>query len=129
MVAKTEHSRVVHVTPGGLLTVPDADGICGNSKILLPRLDQCPDLADSYLQAEETGGVSEMCLLSMQKNVAMWNECFAEHANNKTCTSHFEVQDKKQVGLYWKTSLRCIHSEYQSGLYKLYAEVYTGSCG
>ena len=29
-----EYSRVVHVTPGGLLTVPDADGICGNSKIL-----------------------------------------------------------------------------------------------
>ena len=60
-----EYSRVVHVTPGGLLTVTDADGICGNSKILRPWLDQCPDLADSYLQAEETGGVSEMRLLSI----------------------------------------------------------------
>ena len=31
-----EYLRVVHVTPGGLLTVPNADGICGNSKILRP---------------------------------------------------------------------------------------------
>ena len=37
--ATREYSRVVHVTPGGLLTVPNADGICGNSKILRPRLD------------------------------------------------------------------------------------------
>ena len=29
-----EYSRVVHVTPDGLLTVPDAHGILGNSKIL-----------------------------------------------------------------------------------------------
>ena len=92
-----EYSRVVHVTPGGLLTVhvtpgglltlPDADGVCGNSKILRPRSDKCPDLTDSYLQTEETGGVSEMRLLNMQKNVAMWNECFTEHAKNTTCTS------------------------------------------
>ena len=38
-----------------------------------------------------------MRLLSMQKNVAMWNECFTEHAKNKTCTSpHFEVHDERQ---------------------------------
>ena len=29
-----EYSRVVHITPDGLLTVADADSICGNSKIL-----------------------------------------------------------------------------------------------
>ena len=125
-----EYSRVAHVTPGGLLTMPDADGICGNSKLLRPRLDQCHDLAHSYLQTEETGGVSEMRLSSMQKNMAMWNECFTEHAKNKTCTSsHFEVHDENQVGLCWKMSLHCLHCEYQSGIYKLYDEVDTGSCG
>ena len=63
-----EYSRVVglHVTHGRLLTVSDVDGICGNSKILRPRLDQCPDLTDSYLQAKETRGVSEMRLLNTQ---------------------------------------------------------------
>ena len=38
------------------------------SKILRPRLDQCPDLTDIYLQAEvqtETHAVSEMRLLSV----------------------------------------------------------------
>ena len=125
-----EYSRVVHVTPGGLLTVPDADGVCGNSKILRPRPDKCPDLTDSYLQTEETDGVSEMRLLNMQKNVAMWNECFTEHATNTTCISpQLEVHNERQVGLCWKMSLHCLHCEYQSGMHKLYTEVDTGSCG
>ena len=70
-----------------------------------------------------------MHLLNMQKNVAMWNECFTKYAKNKTCTSpHFEIHDEKQVDLCWKMSLRCLHYEYQSGMYKLYAEVGTGRC-
>ena len=55
-----EYSRMVHIMPDGLLTVPDADGICGNSKILQLQPGQCPDLIDRYLQIEETDGVSEM---------------------------------------------------------------------
>ena len=124
-----EYSRVVHVTPDGLLTVPDADGISGHSKILRPQPGQCPDLTDSYLQTEETDGVSEMRLLNMQKNVAMRNECFTEHAKNTTCTSpQLEVHDERQIGLCWKMSLHRLQCEYQSGMYKLYTEVDTGSC-
>ena len=66
-----------------------------------------------------------MCLLNMQKNVAIWNECFTEHAKkNTTCTSpQLEVHDERQTGLCWKMSLHCLHCEYQSGMYKLYTEV------
>ena len=111
-VNMNEYSRVVHVTPGGLLTVPDAD------------------LTDSYLQTEETDGVSEMRLLNMHNNVGMWNECFTEHAKNTTCASpQLEVHNERQVGLGWKISLHCLHCEYQSGMHKLYTEVDTGSCG
>ena len=92
----------VHVTPGGLLTVPDADGVCGNSKILRPRSDKCPDLTDSYLQTEEIHGVSSQQL---------------------------EVHDERQIGLCWKMSLHCLHCEYQSGMHKSFTEVDTGSCG
>ena len=124
-----EYSRVVHITPDGLLTVPDAAGICGTGKILRPQPSQCPDLTDSYLQTEEIDGVSEIRLLNMQKNVAMWNECFTEHAKNTTCTSpQLEVHNERQVGLCWKMSLHCLHCEYQSGMYKLYTEVDIGSC-
>ena len=71
-----------------------------------------------------------MRLLNMQKNVAMWNKCFTEHAKNTTCTSpQLEVHDERQIGLCWKMSLHCLHCEYQSGMYKLYTEVDTGSCG
>ena len=121
---------MVHIMPDGLLTVPDANGMCGNSKMLRPQPGQCPDLTDGYLQTEETGGVSEMRLLNMQKNVAMWNDCFTEHAKNTTFTSpQLEVHDERQIGLCWKMSLHCLHCEYQSGMYKLYTEVDTGSRG
>ena len=112
-----KYSRVVRIIPGGLVTVSDADGICGNSKILRPRPDQCPDLTDSYLQTEETRGVSEMRLLNMQKNMAMWNKCFTKHAKNTTCTSpQLEVHDERRVGLCWKRPLHFLHCEYQSGM-------------
>ena len=125
-----EQQHVVHITLDGLLTLPDADGICGNSKILRPQPSQCPDLTDSYFQTEETDGVSEMRLLNMQKNVAMWNECFTEHAKNMTCTSaQLEVHEERQICLCWKMSLHRLHCEYQSGMYKMYTEVDTGSCG
>ena len=97
--------RRLNIQEWCLLWTANSSRCCGNSKILRPQLDQCPDLADSYLQAEETGVVSEMRLLSMvsmQRNVAMWNECFTEHAKNTACTSpHFEVHNEKQVGLCW----------------------------
>ena len=64
-------------------------------------------------------------MVSMQRNVAMWNECSTEHAKNMACTSpHFEVHDEKQVGLCWKLSLRCLHCEYQSGMYKFLVDCY-----
>ena len=69
--------------------MPDADDTRGNSKILRPQLDQCPDLTDSYLQAEDTRRVSEMRLLNLQKNMTMWNECFTEHA--KTRHGHLDT--------------------------------------
>ena len=70
---------MVQTTPSGLLAVSDAEGRPGTSKILRPQLDQCPDLTDIYLQADvqtDTHAVSEMRLLSVEKNAAMWNDCF-----------------------------------------------------
>ena len=108
-----EYSRVVHVAPGGLLIVPDADGICGNSKILQPRLDQCP------------GGVSEMHLLSTQKKWQCRMSVSQSMQKTRHAHLHFKEHDEKQVGLCCKnvTTLSPL------GMYKLYDEVDTGSCG
>ena len=72
----------------------------GMSNILRPRLNKCPDLTGIYLQAEtqtETHAVSEMRLLSVDKNAAMYDDCFKEHASREdTCIfSHFAVPEKK----------------------------------
>ena len=115
----------------GLLAVSDAEDRPGMSKILRPRLDKCPDLTDIYLQAEariETRAVSEMRLLSVDTNAAMWNDCFKEHASREdTCIlPHFEVHEKK-LGLCWQQSLSCTACHYKSRMYKLCSEVNTGS--
>ena len=116
-----------------MLAVSDAEGRPGTSKILRPQLDQCPDLTDIYLQADvqtDTHAVSEMRLLSVDKNAAMWNDCFKEHASREdTCIlPHFEVHEKK-IGLCWQQSLSCTACHYKSRMYKLYSEVNTGSRG
>ena len=64
------------------------------------EIDQCPDLEDSYLQAEETGGVSEMRLVSMQKNVAMWDEHFTEHAKTRHAHLHTFKYMTKNKSVY-----------------------------
>ena len=115
-------NRVVQTTPSGLLAVSDAEGRPGTSKILRPQLDQCPDLTDIYLQADvhtDTHAVSEMRLLSVDKNAAMWNDCFKEHASREdTCIlPHFEVHEKK-FGLCWQQSLSCTACHYKSRMYK-----------
>ena len=71
-----------------------------------------------------------MRLLSVDKNAAMWNDCFKEHASREdTCIlPHFEVHEKK-FGLCWQQSLSCTACHYKSRMYKLYSEVNTGSRG
>ena len=132
-LSQDDFDRVVQTTPSGLLAVSDAEGRPGTSKILRPQLDQCPDLTDIYLQADvqtDTHAVSEMRLLSVDKNAAMWNDCFKEHASREdTCIlPHFEVHEKK-FGLCWQQSLSCTACHYKSRMYKLYSEVNTGSRG
>ena len=110
-LSQDDFDRVVQTTPSGLLAVSDAEGRPGKSKILRPQLDQCPDLTDIYLQADEqadTHAVSKMRLLSVDKSAAMWNDCFKEHASREdTCIlPHFEVHEKK-FGLCWQQSLSC----------------------
>ena len=95
-LSQNDFDKVVQTTPSGLLAVSDAEGRPGTSKILRPQLDQCPDLTDIYLQADEqadTHAVSKMRLLSVDKSAAMWNDCFKEHASREdTCIlPHFEV--------------------------------------
>ena len=132
-LSQNDFDRVVQTTPSGLLAVSDAEGRPGTSKILRPQLDQCPDLTDIYLQADEqadTHAVSKMRLLSVDKSAAMWNDCFKEHASREdTCIlPHFEVHEKK-FGLCWQQSLSCTACHYKSRMYKLYSEVNTGSRG
>ena len=132
-LSQDDFDRVVQTTPSGLLAVSDAEGRPGTSKILRPQLDQCPDLTDIYLQADvqtDTHAVSEMRLLSVDKNAAMWNDCFKEHASREdTCIlPHFEVHENK-FGLCWQQSLSCTACHYKSRMYKLYSEVNTGSRG
>ena len=55
---REDFSRVVQETSGGLLTVPDADGISGGSKILRPRPNRGLTLIESYLQPDENQGLS-----------------------------------------------------------------------
>ena len=132
-LSQDDFDRVVQTTPSGLLAVSDAEGRPGTSKILRPQLDQCPDLTDIYLQADvqtDTHAVSEMRLLNVDKNAAMWNDCFKEHTSREdTCIlPHFEVHEKK-FGLCWQQSLSCTACHYKSRMYKLYSEVNTGSRG
>ena len=126
-----DFSRVVQETTGVLLTVPDADGISGSSKIFRPRPNRRLPLTESYLQPDESPGPSsEMRLLNVGKNAQMWNECYTEHAEQKMCTlPHFQVYREQQVGLCWKESLKCVNCEYHSRMYKLYSEIETGRCG
>ena len=80
-LSQDDLDRVVQTTPSGLLAVSDAEGRPGTSKILRPQLDQCPDLTDINLQADvqtDTHAVSEMRLLSVDKNAAMWNHAFMQ---------------------------------------------------
>ena len=119
--------------PSGLLAVSDAEGRPGTNKILRQQLDQCPDLTNIYLQADvqtDIHAVSEMRLLSVDKNAAMWNDCFKEHASREdTCIlPHFEVHENK-VGLCWQQSLSCTACHYKSRMHKLYSEVNTCSRG
>ena len=105
-----DFDRVVQTTHSGLLAISDAVGRPGTSKILRPQLDQCPDLTDIYLQADvqtDTHAVSEMRLLSVDKNAAMWNDCFIEHASREdTCIlPHFEVHENKLATVIVQYSL------------------------
>jgi hypothetical protein len=69
---------------GGLLTIPDADGRCGGSKILWSRPNRGLPLTDHYLQPDENEGhTSKVRLLTVGKNAQMWNECYTEHAEQK----------------------------------------------
>ena len=132
-LSQDDFDRVVQTTPSGLLAVSDAEGRPGTSKILRPQLDQCPDLTYIYLQADvqtDIHAVSEMRLLSVDKNAAMWNDCFKEHASREdTCIlPHFEVHEKK-IGLCWQQSLSYTACHYKSRMHKLYSEVNTCSRG
>ena len=81
-----EYSRVVHVTPGGLLIVPDADGICGNSKILRPRLDQCPDLADRL--QDSTIGITKICHILAAMNTPLPSRCGLQRNADRVARYH-----------------------------------------
>ena len=71
-----------------------------------------------------------MRLLSVDKNAAMWNDCFKEHASREdTCILPLFEVHKKKFGLCWQQSLSCTACHYKSRMYKLYSEVNTGSRG
>ena len=99
-LSQDDFDRVVQTSLSGLLAVSDAEGRPGMSKILRPQLDQCPDLTDIYLQAHvhtDTHAVSEMRLLSVNKNASMWNDCFKEHASREdTCILPHTEYDRRR---------------------------------
>ena len=92
---------MVQTTPSGLLAVSDAEVGQARAKFYRPQLDQCPDLTDIYLQADEqadTHAVSKMRLLSVDKSAAMWNDCFKEHASREdTCIFHTSKYMRKNL--------------------------------
>ena len=100
-LSQDDFDRVVQTTPSGYCWQFQTQRVGpGTSKILRPQLDQCPDLTDIYLQADvqtDTHAVSEMRLLNVDKNAAMWNDCFKSMlAERDTCIlPHFEVHEKK----------------------------------
>ena len=105
-LSQDDFDRVVQTTPSGLLAVSDAEVRPDTSKILRPQLDQCPDLTDIYLQADvqtDTHAVSEMRLLSVDKNAAMWNDCFKEHASSawssSKCTNQYKHGCEVQLNI------------------------------
>lgn len=48
-----DFSRVVQVTPAGLLTVSDSEGRPGSSKLFCPQPARCPVLTDTYLETDK----------------------------------------------------------------------------
>ena len=125
-------ARVVQVTAGGLLTVPDSEGRPGSTKILRPRRDRCRDLTDKYLETDrhDAPACAEMRLLNVEKNAMMWNDCIQLHAEQSNgCTPRFSIANERKIGLAWQQSLHCVNCQFKSGMYKLYDEVPTGGRG
>ena len=132
-LSQNDFDKVVQTTPSGLLAVSDAEGQPGMSKILRPQLDQCPDLTDIYLQADEqadTHAVSKMRLLSVDKSAAMWNDCFKEHASREdTCIlPHFEVHEKKFVLYSLSLQVTYVQTVFRSTHWQSWSETVCSKC-
>ena len=71
-----------------------------------------------------------MCLLNVEKNAIMWNDCIQLHAEQSNgCTLRFSVANERKIGLALQQSLHCVNCQFKSGMYKLYDKVPTGGRG
>ena len=83
-----EYSRVVYVTPGGLLTVPDADGICRNSKILR-KMWQCGMSVSQSMQKTRHAHFHTLKYMTKNKSVyaVKWHYFVTTMNISQACTN------------------------------------------
>ena len=131
-LTEVEFERVANVTSGGLIEIPDAEGRCGEAKLLRPkqRVSDDDELLSAY-QKPDDSREEEMRLYEKGKMQQMYNDCIRLHSaeENKCAIPEFTICREVKVGLCWQCALRCRKCGFTSSLYKLYNEIETGKRG
>lgn len=122
-LTKDLYAKVAKRTPGGGISIPDAEGRPGAGRLLRPKPSP-PDVSTEYMtKSMDRETNSEMRLVNMDKCTDMMNKCIEQHLASGCQVPNFGVHKEVKWGLGWRMSLKCNNCQYQSGLYKLYNEV------
>ena len=112
-LTEVEFERVAKVTPGGLIEIPDAEGRCGEAKLLRPEHDE---LLSSYLKPDDSH--EEIRLYEKEKMQEMYNDCIQQHSTeeNMCAIPEFTICREVKVVLCWQCALRCRKCGFTSSL-------------
>ena len=121
-LTEAEFERVAKVTPGGLIKIPDAEGRCGEAKLLRPKhcVSDNDELLSAYLKSDDSRE-EEMRLYEKGKMQEMYNDCIRLHSaeENMCAIPEFTICREVKVGLCWQCALRCRKCGFTCSLYKL----------
>ena len=128
-LTEVEFERVAKVTPGGLIEIPDAEGRCGEAKLLRLKHDDDDELLSPFLKPDDSR--EERRLYEKVKMQEMYNDCILQHSTeeNMCAIPEFTICREVKVGLCWQCALRCRKCVFTSSLYKLHNEIETGKRG
>ena len=115
-LTEVEFERVAKVTPGGLIEIPDAEGRCGEAKLLRPKHDDDDELLSSYLKPDDSH--EKIRLYEKGKMQEMYNDCIQQHSTeeNMCAIPEFTICREVKIGLCWQCALRCRKCGFTSSL-------------